>query len=302
LVSVIGPLPKRLYPQKIFEKFTRTPTYKGILKATKTGRRAFTLIELLVVIAIIGVLASLLLPALSRAKAMAQATQCKSNLRQIGIALLSYTSEHGSYPLYGRLPSASEPDGAKWFDDIKPHLSQGWWSGIYICPSSQFQKEVGPPMRRSYGTFIVESIGSYAYNGGSSDGADLYLYGLAGKSLDKYKIAAIAIRESEVQSPSDMIAIGDSFTRSYAVPLDWLPPNIVPINEGLDLLSRREVHWYTNLDDPSRPLLRHRGKSHNVFADGHVEANTLKNLFFSLEEKWLRRWHTDNESHKELFQ
>src|SRR5215470_7667556 len=64
------------------------------------GERAFTLVELLVVIAIIGILAALLLPALVRAKDAARLTQCKSNLRQLVMAVHMYVHDNGSYPLF----------------------------------------------------------------------------------------------------------------------------------------------------------------------------------------------------------
>ena len=84
-------------------------------------RRAFTLIELLVVIAIIAILIALLLPAVQQAREAARRTQCKNNMKQIGLALHNYESTSTCFPLgsnaaWDRIPN--------WRLQIFPYLEQ----------------------------------------------------------------------------------------------------------------------------------------------------------------------------------
>jgi prepilin-type N-terminal cleavage/methylation domain-containing protein/prepilin-type processing-associated H-X9-DG protein len=105
-------------------------------------RRAFTLIELLVVIGIVGLLLAILLPTLARARRAAESTQCLSNLRQIGVALVQYDVEFKRLPRPAQLLVERTDDWNYWqrgrvFQDgvIAGRLQAA--QAILVCPSDR---------------------------------------------------------------------------------------------------------------------------------------------------------------------
>ena len=196
------------------------------------GRRGFTLIELLVVIAIIAILAAILFPVFARAREKARQASCLSNVKQLGLGFMMYSSDYDETMMSSYLGNARPDAPTEWPDLLYPYVKN---AQVFSCPSEHWDINLAVmrPVPLSYGI-------NYTAVG----------YGIGG-----YKLA-------EFSRPAETILLADSGVH-------WLSDLSGPcIGHTKYINWARKVDEYTR----HHVYLRHNGTANVSFCDGHAKA------------------------------
>ncbi|MCM8526209.1 MAG: DUF1559 domain-containing protein [Lentisphaeraceae bacterium] len=237
----------------------------------KESKRSFTLIELLVVVAIIGILSSILMPSLSKAREASKAAVCKSNMKQLGIALQMYGEGTDvivpggmnfdmippkyNYPAQDKTAYYSDPPmlGQYAGNDV---TTNNVWNHIqgrqprrdsaFICPSATDEVTFGNP---PYNTRIAINLRISAYVNDPSKWANILKFG---QILDPAKVALFVDHK------------GARFHPGYG--------QVPPTYGNNQPLPAADGNWSFGVESSNYNWVKRHQEGTNVgFIDGHVE-------------------------------
>lgn len=268
--------------------------------------RAFTLIELLVVVSVIGLLVSILLPALSGARKQARSTRCLANLRVLGQGMTMYATTNRDMLMPSRLPKI---DDCNSFVDIaggrkyRPTFVAMMSSSVNAAPFDDLQEcktgidrfgEAGDRQNFSYGVYFCpatpdwtdERNGSYGYNYQFLGNARL----IDSDAPESYKNWPVQL--AHVRRPGGTVAAADCMGTAASWPrmrrreydnnsrdVDRLgnegfnldPPRVDPVDG--DMAEFDHSPQARSAADP-----RHRGRANILWMDTHADSGSLEQL------------------------
>ncbi len=192
--------------------------------------KGFTLIELLVVIAIIGILSSLLLPALAKAKGKANRIKCVSNLRQMGMAVQMYAGDFDD-----QCPPVTRSFEENWIFQLEPYYSD---RKVLKCPSDRFLE---------WRSYVINGWNDYFRSTMSREEFDQLDQGNGSRSM----------RLNHVRYPSETLLFGEKQEGSFHVHMDFYQ------GSGNDVEEIEQARHRTGTN-------KRVGGSNYTFVDGSV--------------------------------
>ena len=247
-----------------------------IRSTRQSDNRGFTLVELLIVVAIITILAFFLLPSLQKAKDVAQASKCLSNLKQMGLAAMMYASDNQDKTLLCGQADVSfvvvgnnsyQHPRARWLDDLFTYCGRN--IQVLECPSqkterSSFYQMPAPYPPRKYWPGYMINKGSTGYWTGDS------------------------VRMNQIKNPQGKIYFADSSWHTYYQRESW-SPTASPYDTGVGAGST----------DPQPMSRRHNYGANVVFFDGHAEymswQKAVPATIYAWEERARLYWDLDED-------